>query len=137
MLIPITSGMAVIVVSINDANINDTTASPTTCSVSYQLTSAGVANSVTTNGGTVALENWITPTSFAGANYEVQATVNSGSLSSGTTGSWLALNTTRTWTVSRSTTGVSTCNLTIEIRRASDSVVLDTVTIALQAARDV
>lgn len=124
-------------VAISDAIISDTTISPTACSVSYQLTSAGVVNRITTNGGTVAIGNWITPTGAAGAAYEARVTVTLGALTSGTAGSWLALNSTLTWTRTRVVNGIEVCNFTIEIRRASDSVVLDTADISLSAERTV
>ena len=123
-------------VSINDASITDLTINPSICIVSYQLTSAGAANSVTTSSGTETIENWVTPTSAAGANYEARATVNTGSLSSGTTGAWTALSSTQTWNVTRSTVGSKNCTFTVEIRRASSGTVLDTVTIDLSANVD-
>jgi hypothetical protein len=123
-------------VSISNANIVDLTLNPTSCSVSYQLTSAGVANAITTSSGTAAIENWVSPTSAAGANYQARATVNTGTLSSGTTGAWTALSSTQTWTVTRATIGSKACNFTVEIRATSSGVVLDTVTIDLSANVD-
>lgn len=77
--------------------------------------------------------DWIAPKSAAGANYEVRCTVNSGSLSSGTTGSWLSLGTSRSWVVAVSSGGGSaTANVTIEIRRASGAT-LDSATISISA----
>lgn len=71
------------------------------------------------------LGDWVIPNGNASL-YEVRATLNSGTLSSGTTGSWLALTSTRTWTVTRSVIGVSTANLTIEIRRIGGTTILAT-----------
>lgn len=62
----------------------------------------------------------------AAGDYEVRATLDSGSLTSGTTGSWLACSTTRTWVRQRTANGTSSAQLTIEIRRVSDSVVVGT-----------
>lgn len=122
-------------VSISNANLTDLTTNPTSCSVSYQLTSAGVANAITTSSGTGAIENWVTPTGAAGANYEARVTVNSGTLTSGTTGTWTALSSTQTWNVTRSTVGTKACNITVEIRLASGTV-LDSATIDLSANVD-
>lgn len=136
MLIPITSGLATPRVLISDATLTDLTIDPSICIVSYQLTSAGVANAITTSSGTGAIENWVTPTGAAGANYETRATVNTGTLSSGTTGAWTALSSTQTWTVTRSTVGTKNCNITVEIRLASSGTVLDSATIDLSANVD-
>lgn len=136
MLIPITSGLATPRVLISDATLTDLTIDPAACSVSYQLTSAGVANSITTSAGTGAIENWVNPTGAAGANYEARVTVNTGTLTSGTTGTWTALSSTQTWNVTRSTVGTKACNITVEIRLTSTGAVLDSATIDLSANVD-
>ena len=123
-------------VSISDENISDSTFSPANSSASYQLTSSGAINSITASGGTTSLGNWITPTSAAGANYEVRATEDSGSVTSGTIGSWETLDTTHTWTLTRTAVGSANCTLTIEIRLASSGAVLDTATITLEANKE-
>lgn len=99
----------------------------------YVLDSAGDirytvgSDSVTDNG------DWIAPKTNM-ANYECRATLTSGTLSSGTTGAWLSLGTTRSWTRSRTISpGLTTTTFTLEIRRATDGVVMDTATITLQA----
>lgn len=97
------------------------------------------------NDGTAGYEtNWGEPTdgSYSGewmltgsvGDYEARATVTSGSLSSGTSGSWLALSTSQSWTRIRALNGVSTCIFTLEIRRTSDNTVLDTSEITLEAS---
>ena len=65
------------------------------------------------------------------ADYEARATLVSGSSPTGTLGSWLALSSDRTWSIT-STSGYDTCTLTIEIRSAASQAVLDTATIILQ-----
>lgn len=48
-------------------------------------------------GGT-AVQDWVTPSTTAvAAAYECRVDVTSGSFTSGTTGTWLACSTTRTW----------------------------------------
>lgn len=123
-------------VAISDLSVSDTTISPTNASAAYQLTSSGVINRVTVSGGTVAAGQWIMPASAAGSVYEVRATETSGTVSSGTVGSWLPLGTTRTWTLAQTSVGVSTCVLTIEIRMASSGAVLDTATVTLEATKE-
>ena len=122
-------------VSIADLSVDDVTVSPTNASSTYQLTNAGVINRITVSGGTTTPGNWVFPASAAGANYEVRATVNSGALTSGTTGSWTALSSTQSWVRQQSSIGTSSCNLTIEIRHATSLVVLDTASITLNAER--
>lgn len=63
-----------------------------------------------------------------GADYEIRATLTSGSGISGTLGSWLALSTNRTWT--KTTNGIAT--LSIHIRDASTNVTVDTGTATLE-----
>lgn len=99
----------------------------------YTLEADGDIITATTAGGSVDAGDWISPKAAAGGNYEVRATVVSGSVSSGTTGSWLALSSDRTWTRSRVTSGTDTVVLTIEIRRTGTTTVLATCTRTLVA----
>jgi len=99
----------------------------------YTLEADGDIITATTAGGSVDAGDWIIPKGAAGGNFEVQATIVSGSVSSGTTGSWLALSSDRTWTRSQVTSGTSTVVLTIEIRRVGTTTVLATCTRTLVA----
>ena len=96
----------------------------------YQLTNTGLARQVE-NGVPSTLETWLL--SGAVADYEVRVTDLDGNLTSGTTGSWLGLGTTREWGITESTSGASvTTHLTVEIRlAASPFTVLDTETVTL------
>lgn len=116
------------IVSIDDRTCSSFTVSPNPAEASYELTSAG---EVLVNGSGIAVETWIEPTSAASGSYEVKATVTAGALSSGTTGSWLALSSNRSWSVGPVTLGNANATLTIEIRK--DGVVLDSATITLEA----
>lgn len=122
-------------VSIANLGVSDVTISPTNASATYQLTNAGVINRITNSGGTTSPGNWIFPASAAGANYEVRATVNSGSLTSGTTGAWTALSSSQSWTLQQTSVGAVSCNITIEIRHATSLAVLDTASITLEAEK--
>lgn len=123
-------------VAISGATQADLTINPSICTVSYQLTSAGVENIFTTSSGLSAIGNWITPTGAAGGNYETRATLNTGTLSSGTTGAWTALSSTQTWSVVQSGVGSKNCNFTVEIRATSSGTVLSSAVVDLTAVMD-
>lgn len=108
----------------------------------FELSAPSIALFSLQNDGDIAINNatgdltdtgdWLTPKNNM-ADYEARATVLSGSLSTGVTGAWLNLGTTRTWTLNSPASGVSNASFTIEIRRASDSEVLATATVNLEA----
>ena len=79
------------------------------------------------------VEQWCTPTS-QGGNYEVYVSVLAGSLSAGTTGSWVALTGNPAWSVSISGSGNSAyCQLGFQVRRTGTGTVIDTWTVDLNA----
>lgn len=103
--------------------------------ITYRVGSDGFVYEVVNAGSPSALEQWCTPAANAG-NYEARVTVTVGSLSSGTTGSWLALTSTRDWTLQETTPGnTSNCTFTIEIRPAGGGSTLTSATIDLEASR--
>ncbi len=124
-------GTSNVVISISNETISALSFAPDNATAAYRLNSNGQVESLV-NGSPTTLEQWCTPTSAAG-NYEARVTVNSGALSSGTTGTWLALSTSRTWSVVRSGAGSSSCNFTVEIRRTGTTTVLDSAIIDLVA----
>jgi hypothetical protein len=106
-----------------------------TQTATYTLESDGDVMSATTDGGSVDAGDWIDPKANAPSDYEVQATLVAGTLSTGTTGSWLALSSNRSWTLQRVTVGAATqVTLTIEIRKGSGAV-LASATVTLDAER--
>jgi hypothetical protein len=109
--------------SVSDNNIGAAAAG-------YELQNDGDIIESTSIGGTIDLGDWITPKTAAPGSFECRATVVSGSLSSGTTGAWLALSTSRTWSVTRATSGTSSCQLTIEIRLGTTVLASATVMIS-------
>ena len=110
--------------------VGDTTAtSPSSATCRYTLESDGDSN----EGGLAG--KWLIG-STSGSLYEAKVTVTSGSLSAGTTGSWLALSSNRTWSVIRSSLGTSTCTFTIEVGLAGTSTALDSATVTLTATVD-
>lgn len=121
-------------IDIYDLSVDGYADFPSNASASYSLNSsgagAGIGSSSAADAGTNA--NWTWLLSGLNSSYQVRATLISGTLSSGTTGSWLTLNTTRTWSV---TTGTfKSATLTIEVRRISDGVICDTATVTLTAS---
>lgn len=100
-----------------------------------EIQSDGDIIEATNSLGAGDVGDWIIPKSAAGANYEVRATLNAGSLTSGTTGSWLSLGSSQTWSVTRVTPGISSAELLIEIRRASGAT-LASKTITISASNE-
>ncbi len=89
------------------------TVSPTNALAGITLNSDG---SVSYNGSGPGGVAWFTPTSTGiGSSYWVRATLNSGSLSAGTTGSVLSLSAGQSWSRNRTTIGSSAANITLEI----------------------
>ena len=87
----------------------------------------------------LTVPNWWTgaPDVGIGSNYEIRATVALGDTpTSGSLNTWLSLSVDRTWGLTRTVTGTSSCQLTIEIRDANTLTVLDTATWVLTANLD-
>lgn len=106
---------------------------PATAGLGYQLTSGGKEQEGSGTATSITYSNigdWVIPNSAANL-YEVRATVNSGAVSSGTTGTWLSLGTTRTWTVTRTTAGTSFVNMIIDIRLIGGTTILATAPVDL------
>lgn len=99
--------------------------------ISFSLFSDGTRTNLDAEAGT---NYWLEPQSGMSL-FDVRATETSGSVTTGTVGSWLNLGTTRTWTKAPpGGPGASSVTLQLEIRRASDGVVLETNTIELVAS---
>jgi hypothetical protein len=77
----------------------------------------------------------VTPSS-AGGNYEVYATLVSGTLSSGTTGSWVATSGTPLWTRVAVISGtINIVELVMDVRATGTGTVLDSWSVTLEAER--
>ena len=84
-----------------------------------------VGNGNTAKGDITPNPGWYAPTTGSiGSTYEIRVTSTFGTFSTGTSGTWLALSSARTWTVS--TSGFKTVTFTIEIREAATSTVVAT-----------
>jgi hypothetical protein len=106
-------------VSIDNQTLVRTSLHGTACQ--YNLNADGNVYGPTASA---LLEAWLD--SGSAGSFEARATLLSGALTTGTTGVWQALSTTRTWTA-------TLASIKIEIRRVSDGVILDTATISLEA----
>jgi hypothetical protein len=125
-------GTTNVVISITNYTIGAGVFAPDVAEAGYRLNSNGKVYEIK-NGTFTELETWCTPTSEA-SNYEARVTVVSGVTPTGTIGSWVALSSTREWTVQEPTPGnTSTSTFTVEIRRTGTTTVLDSATIELIA----
>ncbi len=115
-------------VSITDQGVSSAGAGVTTAS--YTIDSTGV---VASHLGT--LETWLL--SGSAADFDVRATLNSGTSPAGTLGTWLNCGTDRTWSLTDVVADGSEliCAITIEIRNATTLAVLDTAIVDIIAER--
>lgn len=81
------------------------------------------------SGVPIVVDQWISPVANVG-DYEVRATLSSGDTPTGTIGSWEALSTTRSWTLTNDDTADS-CDILLEIRWTGDNLVKDSATYSL------
>jgi hypothetical protein len=103
-------------------------------SAGYRIDTNGFDYQVV-NAVDTLLSGWVSP-SAAGGNYEVYATVTSGSVSSGTTGSWVATSGSPLWTrVAAISPSINTVVLSMQVRAVSTVTVLDTWTVTLEAEK--
>lgn len=120
------------VVAITDQTISSGDA--ITATSTYRISHNGNVYGIVNGGSPSLIEQWCTPTS-ASSDYEVRATVVSGSLSAGTAGTWFSLGSPSVpeWSAQETTSGFTTyCVLTIEIRTVVGAVVVDSATITLE-----
>ena len=103
-------------------------------SAGYRINTNGFVYQVV-NGTDTSLGQWVTPSS-AGGNYEVFATLVSGTLSSGTTGSWVATSGTPLWTRVAVISGtINIVELVMDVRATGTGTVLDSWSVTLEAER--
>lgn len=119
------------IITINDQNIGYFSGGLTNATAGYRLNANGQAEANQQNSYST-LEQWCTPTSAA-SNYEARVTMNYGILTTGTVGSWLALSSSREWTLFASAGSLEQAGFTVEIRRTGTTTVLDSAVIDLTA----
>ena len=105
-------GTAAPVISITDQSSYTSSITPSSATNGYRLNSNGKVYTQSPSGTFNYIEDWVTPNGAA-SNYECYVTVTSGTLSSGTSGSWVALSATADWTVLRTSIGIKSCTFTI------------------------
>ena len=120
--------------TVNFGNVDITAAGVPSQSAGYRVDTDGsdyqVINAVDTS-----LIQWVNPPS-AGGDYEVFATVVSGTVSSGTVGSWVATSTSPFWTRVAAIAGTITIvELSMEVRKVGTATILDTWSVRLEAER--
>jgi len=98
----------------------------------YRLGSDGVVYQALNGGAYTSLATWCSPGAQA-VNYECFATLSSGTLSSGTAGSWLPLSSNQTWTRFADVGFDYLTELSIVIRRVGDTAIAASATIDLEA----
>lgn len=103
-------------IALSDQNIVRSSAGST--KAGYLVKSDGTAAKILVATET-SLETWLTL--GTPSDYEVRATLNSGTTPVGTLGSWLALSTSREWSLT-SVSGTLSCELLVEIRPTSGAV---------------
>ncbi len=114
------------------AGLSDDQSAPNEfANVKYQINADGYVYVDWGYSGLTASEQWATPTSLA-SNYEIRATLDSGTMQTGTFGSWLDMATTRTWEKIIYENGANqneTATVSFEVRRKTTTTNLDTWTI--------
>jgi hypothetical protein len=125
-------GTSNVVVSFGSYSLVDFAFSPNTAYCVYRINSNGYVYGTDLGVPYQLLEQWISPTSAA-SEYEVYATLTSGTLYSGTTGAWVSLDTIRDWDVLRTSLGSALASLSFQVRKIGTTTVLDTWTVDLEA----
>lgn len=124
-------GTSNVVISIFNDSVNFSSGGLTSATAGYRLTDGGQIEHNQQNSYS-NVGQWITPTSQA-SNYEVFATLDFGTLSSGTTGSWLALSSSQEWLCFAPQGGFEQAIITLQIRRIGTTTVLGSAQITITA----
>lgn len=117
-------------VVLTDRTVSDGVTDGSTATATFEISSDATVR----DQDNTLLETWLT--GGAVGDYQVRATLNSGTSPSGSAvGSWLACSSSRSWSISDSPGGAQTeCELTVEIRdAASPNTVRATATITITA----
>jgi hypothetical protein len=124
---------------LEDKTVENDNVSPNDSNATVRFNTNGTTDYSASTGGTfVSGPKWLEVAALAGGNYEIQATVVSGSVGAGSsaTGSWLALSSIRLWNAIRTLdfpVGSTTVELDISIRRTGTTTALVTKRYVLTA----
>jgi hypothetical protein len=121
-------------VFLTDTSLMAAANDPSDATCLFRLNNSGIAERNTT-GSYLSEFTWLLR--GASGDYEARMTTISGTLTTGTAGTWEALSLTRTWGKTRTGVGISTYSGTLEIRDASTLVVLASCTVTLTAEVEV
>lgn len=119
------------IVSLSPQSITHASGGVLPATAGYGVYADGNAKQIV-GASVTTLEAWINIASKA-SSYEVRATIVSGTVSTGTTGSWLALSSDQIWTRTSSAGSTNTTVLTVDIRKVSTGTVVATASITLVA----
>lgn len=131
------SATAAVTAATSDRTVSASALSPADATALYEVNFNGQVREALNNAASTFVENWLL--SGVNTDYDVRATIVSGALSSGPVGVWTSGATGSAWTVARTSNlaGTTSCTFTLELRRTSDLVVIDSSTIILNATVDV
>ncbi len=121
-------------ITLDDITVNDVATSPANATITVTFKSDG---NIEKTAGVVVTDigDWLSPQLNMSA-YSIRATALSGTVTSGTVGSWLSLGSDRSWNKTRSDNlaGSDVATVTIDIALTADtSIILDTCTLSLTA----
>lgn len=130
-------GKSSVVINFTSTGVDDVAVEPDSALAGYEINANGRVYAV--NGAsfiTTEIEQWATPTSVA-SQYEVIATLVSGTLSpgGGELNIWRSLGSTRDWYIEQILSGVKLTTLSFQVRKIGTTTVLDTWTVDLGAYR--
>lgn len=118
--------------SLTVENLGDVAFAPSVASSGITIARDGDVTVTGVSADTPNAADWIEPrNATVGDDYEVRLTVNSGdNPTAGGNGTWVALNTDRTFSWTTSGDQTLTIDATLEIRRASNSLVVVSTTLS-------
>jgi hypothetical protein len=115
-------------IGITDVGITDSVVGGT-AGASYQLDNLGKVNLIRAHASTITSDAVIPNANIV--LYEAFVTVTSGSLTSGTTGAWVALSSTRTWN-KQVTNAAASVAFDLQLRLASNQIVVKTIHVTIE-----
>ena len=122
------------VISLPLRTIYDGEVSPATARAIYRIDSDGYVYEKIGSLPAAVIDQWCDPVTNTG-NYEARATITSGSVNTGTFGSWLALSTSREWGQTLTSSIFITGQFLVEVRSIATGVVRATADIETEADR--